>query len=145
LSLYGLVLTSVSFSWGCSTGWLTHWGEVMANTSTAPLLTTLNGILEYANGTGSINFYMAHGGTNFGYWAGKNLPLTHQSLGTVSLFLSQLSLQIARLLVVSVQRQEGLGKVFTRWSRYTPCPWSRIVYLLLEQSFIPTTLGSCEN
>ena len=45
----------------------------MANTSTGPLIRTLSDVLSYANGTGSINFYMAHGGTNFGYWAGANI------------------------------------------------------------------------
>lgn len=54
----------------CSTGWLSHWGEVMANTSAPFMLKTLSDILGYANGTGSVNFYMAHGGSNFGYWAG---------------------------------------------------------------------------
>ena len=34
------------------------------------MVQTLNNILNYANGTGSVNFYMAHGGSNFGYWAG---------------------------------------------------------------------------
>ena len=57
----------------CSTGWLSHWGEVMANTSAQFVLQTLSDILTYANGTGSVNFYMAHGGSNFGYWAGQSL------------------------------------------------------------------------
>lgn len=34
---------------------------------------TFNDIMKYANGTGSVNFYMAHGGTNFGYWSGTAL------------------------------------------------------------------------
>ncbi|KAK9915942.1 hypothetical protein WJX75_006251 [Coccomyxa subellipsoidea] len=55
------------------TGWLSHWGEVMANTSARFMLQTLSDILSYANGTGSVNFYMAHGGSNFGYWAGANM------------------------------------------------------------------------
>ncbi len=33
----------------------------------------LDGILKYNNGSGSLNFYMAHGGTNFGFWAGAAL------------------------------------------------------------------------
>ncbi|KAK9809058.1 hypothetical protein WJX72_008691 [[Myrmecia] bisecta] len=55
------------------TGWLSHWGELMANTSSAPLVKTLEEIFSYGNGTGSVNFYMAHGGTNHGNWAGANL------------------------------------------------------------------------
>ena len=42
----------------------------MANTSAQFVLQTLTDILSYNNGTGSVNFYMAHGGSNFGYWAG---------------------------------------------------------------------------
>ncbi len=53
-----------------STGWLSHWGEVMANTTASLVTASLRAILEHANSTGSVNFYMAHGGTNFGYWAG---------------------------------------------------------------------------
>ncbi|KAK9790354.1 hypothetical protein WJX73_002613 [Symbiochloris irregularis] len=52
------------------TGWLTHWGEPMANTSAIPLVDTLQQILEYGRGTGSVNFYMAHGGSNWGGLAG---------------------------------------------------------------------------
>lgn len=52
------------------TGWLTHWGEDMANTSATELAGGLSKILQYGGGTGSVNLYMAHGGTNFGWWAG---------------------------------------------------------------------------
>jgi hypothetical protein len=55
------------------TGWLTHWGETMANTSAAAVAETLGAILAYNSNKGSVNFYMAHGGTNFGVWAGANL------------------------------------------------------------------------
>lgn len=53
-----------------STGWLTHWGEPMANTSLDVFIKGLNGIMDYDGGWGSFNLYMAHGGTNFGYGAG---------------------------------------------------------------------------
>jgi Glycosyl hydrolases family 35 len=55
----------------CSTGWLVHWGEQMANTSAVALAHSLTDILRFANSTGSVNLYMAHGGTNFGFWAGR--------------------------------------------------------------------------
>ena len=45
----------------------------MANTSAQFVLQTLSDILSYKNGTGSVNFYMAHGGSNFGYWAGAQV------------------------------------------------------------------------
>jgi beta-galactosidase len=53
-------------------GWLTHWGEAMANTSSADAASRLDAVLSAANGTGSANLYMAHGGTSFGWWAGAN-------------------------------------------------------------------------
>ena len=33
-------------------------------------------LLEYANSTASLSFYMVHGGTNFGFWAGANVDGT---------------------------------------------------------------------
>lgn len=42
----------------------------MANTSVDQFLDTLHGVLGFANNTGSVNLYMVHGGTNFGYTAG---------------------------------------------------------------------------
>jgi hypothetical protein len=58
----------------CSTGWITTWGEAMANTSAQLMMQTLTEIVEYGNNTGSVSLYMAHGGTNFGYWAGPPPP-----------------------------------------------------------------------
>ena len=43
----------------------------MANTSAAVMIKTLGDILSYNNNTGSVNLYMAYGGSNFGYWAGE--------------------------------------------------------------------------
>lgn len=53
----------------------------MANTSAQFVLKTLSDILEYNNGTGSVNFYMAHGGSNFGYWAGEPFPVLCRESG----------------------------------------------------------------
>ena len=33
---------------------------------------TLEAILRYSGNAGSVVLYMAHGGTNFGFWAGAN-------------------------------------------------------------------------
>lgn len=49
------------------TGWLTHWGESMANTTAS----------DYGTGNAvakgySFNLYMGHGGSNFGFWSGAN-------------------------------------------------------------------------
>ena len=55
----------------CSTGWITHFGEKMANTSAEELTSALAALLSYANGTGSVNLYMAHGGSNWGFMAGE--------------------------------------------------------------------------
>ncbi len=43
----------------------------MANTSAQVLTDSFSEILAYNQGSGSVNFYMAHGGTNFGWTAGK--------------------------------------------------------------------------
>ena len=53
-------------------GWLTHWGEEMANTSAASAASLLGKVLDAADGWGSANLYMAHGGTSFAWTAGAN-------------------------------------------------------------------------
>lgn len=52
----------------------------MANTSAQVLTNSFSEILAYANGTASVNFYMAHGGTNFGWTAGE-LGWVHGGVG----------------------------------------------------------------
>lgn len=50
-------------------GWLTHWGEKWARPDT----TALKKEVEFLLRTGrSFNFYVIHGGTNFGFTAGAN-------------------------------------------------------------------------
>ncbi|XP_052176984.1 beta-galactosidase 17 isoform X2 [Diospyros lotus] len=51
------------------TGWLTHWGENMAKTGADFTAAALENILM---GNGSAVLYMAHGGTNFGFYNGAN-------------------------------------------------------------------------
>lgn len=52
----------------CYTGWLTHWGESGANTSSsAPHVDSILGQFD-----GSISLYMGHGGTNWGFFSGAN-------------------------------------------------------------------------
>lgn len=50
----------------------------MANTSAELMMRTLTEIVQFGNNTGSVNLYMAHGGTNFGYWAGALLSAVNQ-------------------------------------------------------------------
>jgi beta-galactosidase len=50
-------------------GWFDHWGEKHHTRSVGSAVETLRGIV--ADG-GSVSLYMAHGGTNFGLWAGAN-------------------------------------------------------------------------
>ena len=52
----------------------------MANTSATQLAGGLTDILKYGGGTGSVNLYMAHGGTNFGWWAGDLARLLQELL-----------------------------------------------------------------
>lgn len=50
-------------------GWLTHWGEAWAAPPLADLLKEVDYLLQAGK---SFNFYVAHGGTNFGFTAGAN-------------------------------------------------------------------------
>ncbi|KAL3511678.1 hypothetical protein ACH5RR_024395 [Cinchona calisaya] len=51
------------------TGWLTHWGEKIASTSATFTADSLEKILSM---NASVVLYMAHGGTNFGFYNGAN-------------------------------------------------------------------------
>ncbi|PKA57288.1 Beta-galactosidase 8 [Apostasia shenzhenica] len=51
------------------TGWLTHWGEQNAHTDAKQIAVYLEKILSR---NGSVVLYMAHGGTNFGFFSGAN-------------------------------------------------------------------------
>ncbi|XP_031263428.1 beta-galactosidase 17 isoform X1 [Pistacia vera] len=51
------------------TGWLTHWGEKIAATSADSTASYLEKILSK---NGSAVLYVAHGGTNFGFYNGAN-------------------------------------------------------------------------
>jgi beta-galactosidase len=50
-------------------GWLTHWGEKWARPDTGNLKKEVEFLLKNKK---SFNFYVIHGGTNFGYTAGAN-------------------------------------------------------------------------
>nr|WP_079040462.1 beta-galactosidase family protein [Streptomyces prasinus] len=50
-------------------GWFDHWGEKHHVRSVESAAGTLSDILD---ADGSVSVYMAHGGTNFGLWAGAN-------------------------------------------------------------------------
>lgn len=50
-------------------GWLTHWGEKWARPDTAGLKKEVEFLLKSKR---SLNFYVIHGGTNFGFTAGAN-------------------------------------------------------------------------
>ena len=50
-------------------GWLTHWGEKWARPDTTGLLKEVKFLLDTKK---SFNFYVIHGGTNFGFYAGAN-------------------------------------------------------------------------
>lgn len=57
-------------------GWLTHWGEARAAVGTLSVSQTLTKMM---NLNANINFYMFHGGTNFGFTAGANFGKFYQS------------------------------------------------------------------
>jgi len=58
-----------SFSSETYPGWLTHWGEQWARPDTNSLKKEIEFLLKNKK---SFNFYVIHGGTNFGFTAGAN-------------------------------------------------------------------------
>jgi beta-galactosidase len=58
-------------------GWLTHWGEDWAGADTNSLKKEVDFLLRTGR---SVNFYVIHGGTNFGFTAGANAfsPIQYQ-------------------------------------------------------------------
>jgi beta-galactosidase GanA len=58
-----------SFSSETYPGWLTHWGEKWARPDSAGVLREVKFLLDNKK---SFNFYVIHGGTNFGFTAGAN-------------------------------------------------------------------------
>ncbi len=58
-----------SFSSETYPGWLTHWGEKWACPDTTGLLNEVKFLMDNKK---SFNFYVVHGGTNFGFTAGAN-------------------------------------------------------------------------
>jgi beta-galactosidase len=50
-------------------GWLTHWGEKWAKPDSAGLIKEVRFLMDNKK---SFNFYVIHGGTNFGFTAGAN-------------------------------------------------------------------------
>ncbi len=57
------------FSSETNPGWLTHWGESWARPDTARLMKEVKFLMDNRK---SFNFYVIHGGTNFGFTAGAN-------------------------------------------------------------------------
>ncbi|XP_050711222.1 LOW QUALITY PROTEIN: beta-galactosidase-like [Eriocheir sinensis] len=60
-------------------GWLDHWGAPHANVETEAIIKTMDEILAL---NASVNMYMFHGGTSFGFTAGSNLGSTFQACPT---------------------------------------------------------------
>lgn len=52
-------------------GWMDHWGSRHASVDQGNVLKTFDEILKF---NASVNFYMFHGGTNFGFTNGANPP-----------------------------------------------------------------------
>lgn len=52
-------------------GWLTHWREQWKRVPTSRVVRDVKWLMD--NGK-SFNYYVIHGGTNFGFWAGANAP-----------------------------------------------------------------------
>ncbi len=55
-------------------GWLDHWAEPFPKVSTVEVM---NQMVKYLDNGVSFNFYMVHGGTNFGFTTGANYDKNH--------------------------------------------------------------------
>ncbi len=55
-------------------GWLDHWAEPFPKVSTEDVVKQSK---IYLDNDVSFNYYMVHGGTNFGFWAGANYDKDH--------------------------------------------------------------------
>jgi beta-galactosidase len=55
-------------------GWLDHWAEAFEKVSTETIVTQMK---KYLDNNVSFNFYMVHGGTNFGFTSGANYDKNH--------------------------------------------------------------------
>ncbi|AIQ64896.1 beta-galactosidase [Paenibacillus stellifer] len=62
-------------------GWFDHWGESHHTRDAADVAKVFEEMLEEK---ASVNFYMFHGGTNFGFWNGANCQLKDQYEPTVT-------------------------------------------------------------
>ena len=54
-----------------------HWGEKMVSTDADALAANAARLLQYGHNSGSLSLYVAHGGTNFGFWAGARRCRDH--------------------------------------------------------------------
>lgn len=52
-------------------GWLTHWREKWQHPSVESIVKDVKWLMDNKK---SFNYYVIHGGTNFGFWAGANSP-----------------------------------------------------------------------
>lgn len=62
-------------------GWFDHWGEEHHVRDADEAAAVFSEMLDLG---ASVNFYMFHGGTNFGFWSGANCPVRDQFEPTVT-------------------------------------------------------------
>ncbi len=65
-------------------GWFDHWGESHHTRSAEDAVSAMEEILDQNNGYGNVNFYMFHGGTNFGFTAGANFDVVKGHQPTIT-------------------------------------------------------------
>lgn len=57
----------------CSVGNIAHWEEAQPLTSPSTIRAMTTRLLTHANASVSVSFYMAAGGTSWGFYSGANL------------------------------------------------------------------------
>ena len=87
MDLWYNLLTFISFHTKCNSnkktqvnsefypGWLDFWGTPHSKVATDAILTTFNQMMSM---NANVNFYMFHGGTNFGFSNGADPPYLAQ-------------------------------------------------------------------
>ncbi|XP_047341549.1 beta-galactosidase 17 isoform X2 [Impatiens glandulifera] len=96
------------------TGWLTHWGEKIATTDARSTAAALEEILSR---NASAVLYMAHGGTNFGFYSGANTDANNESAYKPDLTSYDYDAPIKEFGDVDNAKFKELQKVISRYTK----------------------------
>ncbi|KAJ3669603.1 hypothetical protein LUZ60_011553 [Juncus effusus] len=113
---YNLPGNSPPLSTEFYTGWLTHWRE---NLSTTDAFSTANYLDKILSQNASVVLYMAHGGTNFGFFSGANTDSDNESVYKPDLTSYDYDAPIKEYGDVSNQKYKEIRRVISKYSKTT--------------------------